>query len=89
MHYDVTGDGSGSITYMTDGNASTSQANGASLPWSQDLQIDSFFAPVSVIVQNQSGNGPVTCTITVDGKVVSQNHATGDYAIASCSATVK
>lgn len=88
VHYEVTGSGTGDVTYSTDANGSSSQANGAALPWTQDVQISSFFAPLYVSAQHSSGSGDVACQITVDGKVVSSNHASGQYAIASCSGSI-
>jgi hypothetical protein len=87
--YEVTGAGTGSITYVTDGNMSMAQDTEASLPWSTEVTMDSGFAPVSLSVQHMSGSGPVTCKITVDGEVVSENHANGEFAIASCSGGIQ
>lgn len=45
------------------------------------------FAPgafVYLSAQNNRGYGTVTCRITVDGVVVSENSASGGYAIATC-----
>lgn len=39
---------------------------------------------VSISAQNQGDFGTVTCRITVDGVVVSENTASGAYTIASC-----
>lgn len=44
------------------------------------------FAYVSV--QNQQHAGSVTCRITVDGTVVSENTSSGGYTIATCQGTV-
>jgi len=41
-------------------------------------------AYVYLSAQNNRGHGTVTCRITVDGAVVSENSATGGYAIATC-----
>ena len=40
-----------------------------------------------LITQRKSGgdNGPVTCTITVNGKVIDSATNTGQYAAADCS----
>lgn len=43
---------------------------------------------VYLSVQNQQGLGAVTCRITVDGKVVSENTSTGGYTIATCQGRV-
>lgn len=43
---------------------------------------------VYVSVQNGQGQGSVTCRITVDGVVVSENTSSGGYTIATCQGTV-
>lgn len=42
---------------------------------------------VSIAAQNQGDSGTVTCRITVDGVVVSENTASGAYTIATCDGT--
>jgi len=39
---------------------------------------------VYISAQNQGEDGTVTCRITVDGEVVSENTSSGAYSIASC-----
>lgn len=43
---------------------------------------------VYVSVQNQQPAGSVTCRITVDGVVVSENSSSGGYTIATCQGRV-
>lgn len=43
---------------------------------------------VYLSVQNSDAAGSVTCRITVDGVVISENTSTGGYVIASCKGTV-
>jgi Mycobacterium membrane protein len=43
---------------------------------------------VYLSVQNQGEIGSLTCRITVDGVVISENTSTGAYAIATCQGTV-
>ena len=43
---------------------------------------------VYISVQNGQGLGSVTCRVTVDGVVVSENTATGGYTIATCQGRV-
>lgn len=91
VRYEVTGDGTGMITFTTDANLSMSQAT-ESLPWSTEVQFaDTFFAPVSVNVTRsyQGGSGPLGCRIVVDGKVVTENNSTGgEFATVSCNANM-
>ena len=44
-------------------------------------------AYVYLSAQNNRSHGTVSCRITVDGVVVSENSATGGYAIATCKGT--
>lgn len=91
VRYEVTGAGTGMITFTTDANLSMSQAT-ESLPWSTEVTFaDTFFAPVSVNVSRsyQGGSGPLSCKIIVDGKVVTENNSTGgEFATVSCNATM-
>lgn len=41
-----------------------------------------------ISVQNQSASGTVTCSIVLDGKVISSNTSTGGYVIATCEGRV-
>ncbi len=41
-----------------------------------------------ISAQNHEDKGTVTCTVEVDGQVVSINTSSGAYVIASCSGTV-
>jgi len=43
---------------------------------------------VYLSIQNGKGYGSVTCRITIDGKVVSENTSHGGYKIATCTGTV-
>jgi hypothetical protein len=49
------------------------------------------FKPGSLVymsVQNNEDHGMVTCRITVDGRVISENTASGGFMIATCNGTV-
>lgn len=39
---------------------------------------------VYISAQNKRGHGTISCRITVDGVVISENESSGGYAIASC-----
>lgn len=45
--------------------------------------------PVYLSVQNASGIGSVTCVLSIDGRVVSENVSSADYGIASCSGVAR
>lgn len=87
--YKVTGSSkAASLTYTTDGSTTTEQVASAKLPWSKTLQIKGLIPVYQVMAQNGIGQtGTVTCSISVDGKVVKTATGTGEAAIASCDHT--
>ncbi|KLO31109.1 transmembrane protein MmpS5 [Mycolicibacter heraklionensis] len=86
VRYDLTGTGVASyITYQ--GQNGQAHATNAPLPWSIQLtgSMTNAASPASYSLSAQSaGPGALTCTVTVNGKVVSQNTATGDPARVLC-----
>jgi hypothetical protein len=86
--YSVTGDsGAASITYSADNNFSIAQESDAALPWSKDLTIPKGdYRFLSISAQN-SGDGDITCSIAVGGKVVNTITSSGAYAIATCNSS--
>jgi hypothetical protein len=75
----------GMVTAQTE--SGTSQGTGA-LPFSDTLTSFHSGDFVYLSVQNQQPAGSVTCRITVDGVVVSENTSVGGYAIATCQGRV-
>lgn len=90
--YDVTGNGTKatSVAYLTfdNGSSGTSQANDTAIPFHKTVPIKggSLFSTsiFSLVAQSADGTS-ITCKITVDGKVISTNTSTGQYAVATCS----
>lgn len=90
--YQVEGEGTAQLTLTTpDGQTQMS----ADLPvvnnaGTTGLRFEGFGPGdfVYISAQNQRGYGSVTCRITVDGTVISENTATGGYSIATCKGTV-
>ncbi len=82
----ASGPRTGSSTMQTDsGGSSQGQVP---LPATQTLHNFSSGDFVYLSVQNQDAAGAVTCRITVDGVVVSENTSTGGYVIATCQGRV-
>jgi len=78
----ITGDSTdANITYTTDGGSE--QASNPKLPFTKDLTVHGDTFGTVTATNGQTGN-TVTCTVKVDGKQVSTNTATGQYASASC-----
>jgi hypothetical protein len=83
--YSVTGNGVADINYdsLTNGNVGSSSANGSTLPWAKTVRGSGLITIFSVDAILTSGT-TVTCTITVDGKVVESHSSTGQFASVSC-----
>jgi hypothetical protein len=87
--YEVTASGSkntGSVVY-TDQNGDIIRLNGVPLPWRTTFPVGAQRKPLILDTQRKGGGdtGPVTCTITVGGKVLASTTAEGRYAAALCS----
>ncbi|WP_251439052.1 MmpS family transport accessory protein [Microbacterium sp. USTB-Y] len=92
--YEITGTIPGAtITYSTldNGSVQSATASGQALPWTKTLTVkndgllDANVFSVSVVGGADSGD--IGCKITVDGKVVSEQTASGQFAVASCTAS--
>ncbi|OBI24487.1 hypothetical protein EHH44_01800 [Mycolicibacter terrae] len=86
VRYDLSGTGvAGYVTYQTQNGQA--HATNVSLPWSIQLtgSMTNMASPASYSLSAQSaGPGTLNCTVRVNGKVVSQNTATGDPARVLC-----
>jgi hypothetical protein len=87
--YEVTASGSdntGSVSY-TDQDGDIIRLSGIALPWRLTFPVGAQRQPLVLISQRQGGGdaGPVTCTITLNGKVLSSTTARGRYAAPECS----
>lgn len=81
-----TGSGrTGMVTAQTPGGGNAQQTGLLPITGTFTFHAGDF---VYVSVQNQQGAGSVTCRITVDGAVVSENTSSGGYVIATCQGTV-
>ena len=92
--YEVTGDSTdASVTYstFTDGKSGTEQSTGQALPFTKELTVkagsDFDFSHFSLTANNGTTGTDITCRITLDGEVVSEQTSTGAYASALCSST--
>ncbi|MEU8614225.1 MmpS family transport accessory protein, partial [Actinoplanes sp. NPDC048791] len=87
--YEVTASGSrniGSVDY-TDQDGDIIRLSGIALPWRVTFEVTGQKKPLVLISQRKGGGdaGPVTCTITLDGKLLSSTTADGRYAAPQCS----
>lgn len=69
------------ITYTTD--TGSEQVASPTLPFTKDFEVHGSTYGTLSVSNGQTGN-TVTCTVTVDGKQVSTNTSSGQYANASC-----
>ncbi|CAJ1498100.1 MmpS family transport accessory protein [[Mycobacterium] kokjensenii] len=86
VRYDLTGTGVASyVTYQ--GQNGQAHATNVALPWSIQLtgSMTNATSPASYSLSAQTaGPGSLTCTVTVNGKVVAQNTASGAPARVLC-----
>ncbi len=85
--YTVTGSGSATITYASfDNNHSgETQLSDVSLPWTKTVVGSGIFNSYSVTATLGDGGGTLSCSLSVDGKQVSHNTATGAFSSADCT----
>jgi hypothetical protein len=85
--YEITGDAANvDVTYTTfsNENADTKDEKVATLPWSKEVKAKGYVKEGQVIVTTGEQGGSVTCKITVDGKEIESNTATGPFEVATC-----
>lgn len=85
--YEVSGDAgtAQSITWSTADNGGTSQAADVAVPWTKEVKATGSWSFFSLTASTPMAGGSLTCKITVDGNVVSENTASGQMAWANCS----
>ena len=89
--YEITGTGkSPEIRYVADGAGATEKVEKVDLPWHKELHmtVGPGVGVVQILAAN-SDTDSISCTVTVDGQVVSQGVAPGAYSTVSCSAVVR
>ncbi|SDJ27755.1 membrane protein [Actinokineospora alba] len=89
--YEVNGVGkSPEIRYVVDGTAQTEKVEGVDLPWRKEVQIT--VGPGIGIAQLLAANADadsISCSVSVDGQVVNQGVAPGQYSNVACSAVIR
>lgn len=81
VKYEITGGAASSVTYGT--AAGISQEADVKLPWSKTVTDDGLLTIATLDAQN-AGSGPVSCKITIDGKVIAEQTSSGQFAVVSC-----
>lgn len=84
--YSVTGTGTADIIYHSfqNGKGGSSQVTGATLPWTTTVTGSGIFTIYSVNATLVTGTS-ISCTLTVDGAVVTSLSATGQHASVDCA----
>lgn len=84
VSYQAGGTGTGTVIH-TDGSMDVVTESDIALPWSKDVAVTGLVKFVSLSVMSGIDGGTVSCKITVGGKVIAQDQATGQLATASCT----
>jgi hypothetical protein len=94
VKYEVTSDLANidvSYSLYTNGSSGTESSSGVPAPFTKEYTVETggAFDFTSFLLTGSTGADPgtVTCTITVDGEVVSTQTATGAYAFVTCSSS--
>ncbi|GDY33167.1 MmpS family transport accessory protein [Gandjariella thermophila] len=91
VSYEVRGPSkSPEIRYVTDGTNNTEKVAGVPLPWRKEFTMT--VGPGPAIVQVLAANGQsdaISCSVSIDGHVVNENTAPGQYATVSCSGVIQ
>ncbi|HSP75847.1 MAG TPA: hypothetical protein VLO31_06505 [Cryobacterium sp.] len=90
--YEVTGDSTdASVSYSTytDGSYGSEMSTGQALPFTKEMIVkaggDFDFSSFTLTANNGATGADITCRITRDGEVISEQTSTGAYAMALCS----
>jgi hypothetical protein len=82
--YEVTGEGRPTIQFLGDASAGVQRVTDARLPWREELDSGDGLYFLTLTATRDSGSGPLACRIIIDGKVVVEDTANGQYAIVNC-----
>lgn len=85
--YEISGDATNvDVTYsvFSEENATTKDETVTTLPWTKEVKTKGYVKEGQVIVTTGEAGGSVTCKITVDGKEIETNTATGPFEMATC-----
>ena len=84
--YAIEGDATdATVTYNVD-ETNTAQDSGVAAGWTKDVTVKGIFGGHISASNGLYDTGGITCKIIANGKTLSENTATGEFASASCSA---
>ncbi|SCW99604.1 hypothetical protein [Corynebacterium jeikeium] len=87
LTYVVEGDAQDATATYHVGDSDSTQDSGIAAGWKKDVTVKGFFGAYLSVTNGIYDTGTVTCKILVDGKTVTENTATGEFATATCDAS--
>ena len=75
-----------SVTYVND-LGGMEQIAEVTLPYEKNVTVN-YGTPLSIVAQNLSDSGTITCKIIIDGKEVKSATSEGGYVVVSCADVV-
>lgn len=90
--YEVSGKGtSPEIKFVVDGVAETETLTDVELPWSKEftLEVGPGLGVVQVMASNTGEADSISCAVKVDGNIVHQASAPGEFSAVSCSSVIR
>lgn len=84
--YQIDGDAQDASATYNVGESETAQDTGLQAGWSKEVKVKGFFGAYLTATNGMYDTGTITCRILVDGKTVTENTGSGEFASASCSA---
>lgn len=83
--YAIEGDATdATVTYNVD-ETNTTQDSGVAAGWSKEVTVKGIFGGYISATNGLYDTGSITCKIMANGKTLSENTASGEFASASCS----
>lgn len=85
--YSITGDATDATATYNVGESNTSQDTGVAAGWTKEATVTGLFGASLTATNGMNDVGTITCQILVNGQVINENTATGQFATANCSAS--
>ena len=86
--YRVGGDAQDIRVTYTAGSSQSASDSGVTSGWEKEVKVKGIFGAYMSVTSGVNDSGTVSCQILVDGQVVAENSASGQFASASCNADI-
>ena len=83
--YSITGDTTDAIATYSTSDTEQAQDTAVTAGWSKDVNVKGYFGATLNATNGAQSDGAITCTISVKGKELATNTATGAGATARCN----